>query len=68
MIIIGALQVHTAQYVMRYSTIHIRLLERTGECAHKGERPFEYKMCGKSFSESGYFKRNMRGPIQEKTI
>ena len=23
-------------------------------------------MCGKSFSESGYLKRNMRGPTQER--
>ena len=30
------------------------------------EKPFNCTMCGKSFSESGYWKRNLTGPTQER--
>ena len=36
------------------------------ELTNVGENPFKCTMCGKSFSESGYLKRNMMGPTQER--
>ena len=42
---------------MSYSTKGFLIGHETG---HIGERSFKCAMCGKSFSELGYLKRNMR--------
>ena len=36
------------------------------ERTHIGEKPFKSTMCGKSFSESGYLKRNLKGTKLER--
>ena len=54
---------HIAQCVLGCSTLSI--LKRQ-ERIHTGVKPFKSTMCGKSFSESGYLKRNLRGPTQER--
>ena len=61
-IIIGALQVHSVLWTIPPKVSWIDKRELT----NLSEKPFKCTMCGKSFSESGYLKRNMRGPTKER--
>jgi hypothetical protein len=61
-IIIGALQVLSVLWTIPHKVSWKYRREFTNIC----EKPFKCTMCGKSFSESGYLKGNMRGSTQER--